>query len=135
MPIVRIDVSDRRSSTHRQAISAGIHAALVDAVGVPEDDRFHLITVHPAEDLIAHPDYLGVQRQDVIYIQITLVQGRPPEMKQHLYRSIAAALGAIDGVRNEDVCVILTENGPVDYSWGNGEAQLLSLGPIPGVVA
>jgi hypothetical protein len=30
------------------------------------------------------------------------------------------------------VCVILTENGAADYSWGNGDAQLLSLGTMPG---
>lgn len=127
MPIVRIDLSDNRTPAQRRAISDGVHRAFVDAVGIPEGDRFHLVNVHEPAELIADPDFLGVRREDVIYIQITLVRGRSQELKQQLYRRIAEELARVPGVRIEDICVVLTENGPADYSWGNGEAQVLDL--------
>ena len=132
VPIVRIDLSNRRSPQQRAEISDGVHRAFMAAVGIPEGDKFHLVTVHPSEDLRADPEYLEVHREDVIFIQITFVRGRSTELKTQLFRAIADNLGGIDGVRAEDVCVILTENGPADYSWGNGDAQLLGLGTMPG---
>ena len=132
MPLVRIDLSDRRTPQQREEISAGVHRAFMAAVGIPAGDKFHLVTVHPCEDLRADPKYLGVHREDVIFIQITLVRGRSTEMKTQFFRAVADNLGAIEGVRADDVCVILTENGAADYSWGNGDAQLLSLGTLPG---
>jgi phenylpyruvate tautomerase PptA (4-oxalocrotonate tautomerase family) len=132
VPIVRIDLSVRRPPDQRRAISDGVHRAFVDAIGIPEGDRFHLLTVHDSAELIADPDFLGVRREDVIYLQITLVRGRSDELKQHLYRRIVAELAQIESVRADDVCIVLTENGPADYSWGAGEAQLLSMGPVAG---
>ena len=53
MPIVRIDLSENRTPAQRRAISDGVHRAFVDAVGIPEDDRIHLISVHEPAELIA----------------------------------------------------------------------------------
>jgi phenylpyruvate tautomerase PptA (4-oxalocrotonate tautomerase family) len=131
VPIVRIDLSDRREPAQRRAISDAVHRAFVAAVGIPEGDRFHVLTTHPGDELIADPDYLGVTREDVVYIQITLVRGRPDALKQALYREIVQQLEQV-GVRPDDVAIVLTENAPADYSWGRGEAQLLALGPVPG---
>jgi len=132
VPIVRIDLSDRRDPAQRRAISDAVHRAFVDAVGIPEGDRFHVITTHPAVELIADPEFLGVHREDVVFVQITLVRGRPTELKQALYRRIVEEVVGV-GVRGEDVAIVLTENGVADYSWGNGQAQLLGGGPVPGV--
>lgn len=131
MPIVRIDLSDNRSPEQCRGISDAVHRAFVDAVGIPDGDRFHVITTHPAEELVADPEYLGVARQDVVFIQITLIHGRSTELKQELYKTLVRLVGEV-GVRAEDVAVVLVENGPADYSWGNGVAQVLGLGPVAG---
>lgn len=135
MPLIRIDLSTRRTPDQRRAISDGVHQALVDVVGIPAGDRFHVVTAHDPSELIADPHFLGVEREDVIYVQVTWVRGRPAPLKQELFRRVATNLAAIDGVRTEDVCVVLSENGPEDYSWGNGEAQLLALPPVAGTAA
>jgi phenylpyruvate tautomerase PptA (4-oxalocrotonate tautomerase family) len=131
MPIVRIDLSDNHSPEQRRGVSDAVHRAFVEAVGIPEGDRFHVITTHPADELIADPEYLGVARQDVVFIQITLIHGRSAELKQEFYKALVRLLGEV-GVRAEDVAVVLSENGPADYSWGNGLAQVLGLGPVAG---
>ncbi|WP_131735540.1 tautomerase family protein [Actinomadura roseirufa] len=132
MPVVRIDVSVNRSPEDLRAISDGVHRAFVDAIGVPEGDRFHILSQHPVEHLIADPEYLGIARQDVIFIHITLIKGRSDELKVALYRAIGENLAAIPGVRAEDVSIALVENAPVDYSYGSGEAQLLHAPPVAG---
>jgi phenylpyruvate tautomerase PptA (4-oxalocrotonate tautomerase family) len=133
MPIVRIDLDEQRSEEQRRAISEAVHRAFTTSVGIPEGDRFHVVTSHPRTELIADPEFLGVNRENVVFIQITLVRGRSDELKQDLYRAIRDELVKV-GVRAEDIAVVLTENGPADYSWGNGEAQVLGLGPVAGTV-
>lgn len=130
MPLVRIDLSAERDNA--QAIADGVHQALVDSIGIPATDRFQILTRHPAAELIADPSYLGVQRQDVVFVQISLVGGRPTDLKVALYRRIAEVLAPL-GVRGDDLFVTLTENGLADWSVGNGEAQLLGLGTVPGL--
>ena len=131
MPLARIDLSATRPPTVRRAIADGVHQALVDVIGIPADDRFQIVTPHDPEELIFDPDYLDVARRDVVYVQITLVAGRPRELKLALYQQIAANLTDV-GVRPEDVFVTLTENALDNWSAGNGRAQLVDLGAVAG---
>jgi len=131
MPLVRIDLSAHRPLLQRRAIADGVHQALVDAIGIPADDRFQIVTPHDAEELIFDPSYLGVDRRDVVYVQITLVQGRSRDLKLDLYRRITDLLTGA-GVRPEDVVITLVENALDNWSVGNGRAQLVELGAVPG---
>jgi phenylpyruvate tautomerase PptA (4-oxalocrotonate tautomerase family) len=124
MPLVTITLRDDTAPESQRAIADGVHRAMVAAIGIPEADRFQVINARPAGSVIAHPTYLGVDRQNVVIVEIRLVRGRPAEKKQALFRAIADELGAV-GVRTEDVMVVLTENGREDWSLGDGAAQLL----------
>ncbi|MFD4658604.1 tautomerase family protein [Kitasatospora sp. NPDC058444] len=134
MPLVRIDLSAGRPPAVRRSIADGVHQALVDAIGIPADDRFQIVTPHDPEELIFDPNYLDVARRDVVCVQITLVAGRPRELKLDLYRRIAANLTEV-GVRPEDVFVTLVENALDNWSVGNGRAQLVELGAVAGTRA
>ena len=124
MPLVRISLNAELPAATQRAIADGVHQAMVDAIGIPAGDRFQILDQRPAEALIADPEYLGVARQDVVFVQITLARGRTPELKAALFAAIAKNLGAA-GVRPEDVLVTLTENGREDWSMGHGAQQLL----------
>jgi 4-oxalocrotonate tautomerase len=124
MPLVRIDLDASTRQSTQRAIADGVHDALVQAIGIPPGDRFQILTPHRSEELIFDAGYLGVERRDVVYIQITLRGGRSQEQKNDLYARIVANLAA-GGVAAEDVFVTLTENGSGDWSLGRGEAQLL----------
>jgi len=123
MPVMRISLRADTPADTQRAIADGVHRAMVEAIGIPENDRFQIIERLPAEALIADPDYLGVRRQNVVFVNITLVP-RSSEMKAALFAGIAKQL-AKAGVRGEDVFVTLTENGRDDWSGGNGQRQLL----------
>ncbi|MEO3830265.1 tautomerase family protein [Actinomadura sp. B10D3] len=131
MPITRIDLSATRSAADRLAIAEGVRRALQEAIGIPSDDRFLIITPHDPADLLFDREYAGVRREDIVYIQVILVGGRPQELKLDLYRRIVANLTEA-GVRPDDVYIVLTENDLDDWSVGRGRAQLVDQGTVPG---
>jgi len=132
MPLVRISLPEGKSEDEIRAISEGVHQAMVDTIGVPQEDHFQIITEHAPTRLLSHKSYLGVSRSDgVLIIQITLHSGRSDEKKQLLYRQIADNLNSTSGVRKEDIMVVLSENESGDWSFGNGEAQMLTQGIKP----
>lgn len=115
---------------YRAAVAAGVQQALVDVVGIPADDRFQVIGEHEPDNFVYDPHYLGIERtDDVVFIQIALRRGRSPDIRQRLYAEIVANLARDPGLRPEDVLITLVENDPVDWSVGNGKAQLLEFLP------
>jgi 4-oxalocrotonate tautomerase len=123
MPLVRIDIIKGRTAAQRRSLGDAVHRALVEALGVPEQDRFQVITEHEANELVYDRSYLGIPRTDgIVMIQITLSAGRPLEKKRRLYQRIAENL-AYDGVRPEDVLVNLVETAWENWSFGLGEAS------------
>jgi len=93
-------------------------------IGIPPADRFHIVTAHAPEDLIFDPSYLDVTRTPAfLAVHITLRRGRAPEKKRALYRAIADNVNTATGTRAEDVMVVLSENEPIDWSFGGGIAQ------------
>lgn len=126
MPIVRITAPESLNRDQLSAVAEGVHRALVQAIGIPQGDRFQLLVTHAPEVFTFDGDYLGVERREVVCIEITLVAGRTDDRKRDLYRRIADNLLAA-GVRREDAFVVLTENHRADWSVGAGEAQLLDM--------
>jgi phenylpyruvate tautomerase PptA (4-oxalocrotonate tautomerase family) len=127
MPLVRISLRRGKPAAYRRAIADGVHRALIDAIGIPADDRFQVISEHDADGLIYDANYLGIARtDDVVFVQIALRRGRTDDMKRALYRRIAANLGNDPGLRAQDVLIALVENDLADWSFGAGEAQYLA---------
>ncbi len=123
MPLVRIDHSSAR--TNPGQIAAAVHEAIVAVYGIPDRDRFHVITAHPAAAIVAEDAGLGFDRTDPVVIQIFTQRGRTDDAKQRLYAEIARRLDAV-GVAGEDVFIGYVENGPQDWSFGFGRAQYLT---------
>jgi phenylpyruvate tautomerase PptA (4-oxalocrotonate tautomerase family) len=100
-----------------------VHRALVDTIGVPELDRFQILSEHEPGDLVYDPGYLGIARtNDIVIIQLTIRAGRALTQKRALFRRIADNLAAL-GVRREDAWINLVEVAKENWSFGNGEAS------------
>ena len=124
MPLVRIALRKGTKPEFRRAVSDSVHRAMVEAIKVPEQDRFQVITEHDESGLIYDPSYLGISRSDgVILIQITLNAGRTVELKKALFARIVQLLRESPGVRPEDVFVSLVEVPKENWSFGDGIAQ------------
>ena len=123
MPLVRVDLAQGKSSDYRKAVSEVIYDAMIKTINVPKDDRFQIITEHPADGLVIDPNYLGIHRTaDCILIQITLNEGRTVDMKRAFYKAITDGLHDRLKLRREDVIISLVEVKKENWSLGNGEA-------------
>src|SRR5262252_5550599 len=115
MPLVRIDVIEGRSEEQLAAISDSIQRAMVECFGVPERDRFHIITEHRRGRLIYNAEYLGIARGDgMLVVQILFSAGRSAEQKSAFYARVAELVVERAGVRPEDVMIALHENARGD---------------------
>ena len=124
MPVVRISLREGKSEEYKKAVAEGVHRAMVEGADVPLQDRFQIITEHPAGGLIYDPTYLGVQRSDdIVLVQITLSTGRKLAQKRKLMKRMAEILQENPGLRPQDLLVNLVEVAWENWSFGNGEAQ------------
>jgi 4-oxalocrotonate tautomerase len=124
MPLVRVELREGKTAEYREQIGEIVYRAMVEALNVPKDDRFQVITEHSAASLIFDPGYLGIHRSnDCVFIQITLNYGRSVEAKQRFYKAVADGLHEGVKLRREDVFINLVEVNKEDWSFGNGEAQ------------
>jgi len=124
MPLVRISLREGTSTQYRQALADGVHHAMVEAIEIPAQDRFQIITEHPAGGLIYDPSYLGIERSEkIVLVQITLSGGRRPAQKKKLYQRMAEILAKNPGLRPQDLFINLVEVAWENWSFGNGEAQ------------
>lgn len=127
MPLVRIDIKQNSDPTFGKRVGEQIYAALRSCIDVPEHDNFQILTEHDAQHLVYDPQYLGIQRSDgVVFIQITISEGRSVEKKQLLFKTIADNLHAELAVRLEDVFINLIEVKKENWSFGNGIAQYVT---------
>ncbi|TPQ50410.1 tautomerase family protein [Prosthecomicrobium hirschii] len=124
MPLVRIDVPATLAAGRVRGLADAVHQALVATAGVPAADRFHVVARHAADGLTIDPTYLGVERSaEAAIVAITFRRGRTDDQKRALYRAIADGAAERAGLRPQDVMVVVIENGPADWSFGDGLAQ------------
>lgn len=122
MPFIRVAV---KKGTHRErkvGIVEGIHQALIDSIGMPQDELFNHITEYDPEDFFYSRTFNGIARSDdLVTIEITLRRGRSDAMKRALYANIAANLEKNAQVRPGDIYIFMHENDYSDWSAGNGQ--------------
>jgi phenylpyruvate tautomerase PptA (4-oxalocrotonate tautomerase family) len=123
VPLARISLRKGRPAEFRRRLGDAVHRAMVETIGVPELDRFQILTEHEPGDLVYDPGYLGIARtNDIVIIQITISAGRTLAQKRALFRRIADNLAAL-GLRREDAWINLVEVAKENWSFGLGEAS------------
>jgi len=126
MPLVRIDLAQGTSLEYRKSIAEGVHRAMVEALAVPEEDRFQVVTEHPPGGIIFSKSYLGVPHSDkIVLVQITLSTGRKPQQKRRFFKRVVELLSASSGVAPKDVIINLVEVAWENWSFGNGDAHYM----------
>jgi 4-oxalocrotonate tautomerase len=126
MPLARIDLIKGKPAAYRKTIGEVVYKAMVDILKAPENDRFQVITEHDADNFIYDPTFFGIERSpDVVFVQLTLAEGRTLEQKRGFYKQVADELHRQLNLRREDVFISLVGSGREDWSFGNGEASLV----------
>ncbi|MCL9661439.1 tautomerase family protein [Paenibacillus hunanensis] len=124
MPLTRISMLKGRHTDTREQLKSVIADVIVDKLNVPANDRFILLDEYDADQFHYDPTCLDIERtDDLLIIQITLVVGRPTEVKKQFYEALAEQLHQQLQLRKEDIFVNLIEVTRDNWSYGNGIAQ------------
>ncbi len=124
MPLVRISLMKGKPEGFGKKVGNAVYRTMMETINVPAKDNFQIITEHDKNALIYDPSYLDIPRSDgIIFIQVTLNEGRTVELKKSFYKTLAERLNKELGVRMEDVLVSLVEVKKENWSFGNGIAQ------------
>ena len=112
MPLVKIEIIKGKSSEYKKAILDGIHDALVEAIKIPDHDRFQRLYELDKENFEAPP----AKTDNITLIEITLFKGRSFEAKRDLYKVIVNNLASNPGIAGDDIVIVLHE--PPLENWG-----------------
>ena len=127
MPLVRIDIKRNTDPSYAKRLGKVVYDSMKAAINVPDQDNFQVLAEHDDDHFVYDPTYLGIKRSDgLVFIQITLNEGRSTEQKKLLYKTIAEGLNREAGVRPEDVFINLVEVKKENWSFGSGVAQYAS---------
>ncbi|MGP2436947.1 tautomerase family protein [Streptomyces sp. JW3] len=107
------------SPEHRRAISDAIHEALVDVLGIPNDDKYHIFHELADDYLISAPVAFGLERRrEAIFIQ-SYFGKRPEEQLKRLYAALVANLGERAGLESRDIYINIVESPSANW-WADG---------------
>ncbi|NIH79580.1 tautomerase family protein [Amycolatopsis viridis] len=120
MPLVRIDALPTHDDATLAALGDAVHQALTETLGFPDDDLFQVIS---SAGQVRYSTYPGIPRDDGVVF--TMRAGRTYAEKKALYAAIAELAAERAGIEPRNVLITVTENQPVDWSFGEGVAQYL----------
>ena len=111
MPVIRVEIREGRSPAEKAGLLDAIHAAAVEALRIPDEDRTQMLTEHPAEAFEIPPG----KGERFTLVEVTMFAGRSLDAKRRLYRAVVRNLGRL-GVPASDVLTVLHEV-PLE-NWG-----------------
>lgn len=119
MPMTKVYLRTGSSVEHRQTISDCIHEALVEVLGIPEDDKFHIFHELSAENLITAPVAFGLERRaEAVFIQPYFGR-RPEETLTELYRVLVSKLTDRTMLETRDIYINVVESPSANW-WADG---------------
>lgn len=120
MPLIDIYLHEGVTTPdQRKAISDAIHAAMVETLGIPDDDRFHFFHEFP-EGSVFHEDVVfGLPRSERLMCITLSFNVRTAETKSALFESLVKHLQDLAGVPREDVAFRILETARENW-WAAG---------------
>ena len=112
MVLVRVEILKGKSSEFKKAILDGIHAALIEALKVPEYDGTQRLYELDKSNFEIH----RLRSENYTIIEITMFKGRSLEAKRKLYSEIVKNLEISPGIDGMDIVIVVHE--PKLENWG-----------------
>lgn len=126
MPVFNAHLPRGRFSTdQKRALADALNQSLVQALDLPEEDRFIAITEHGEGELHLQPTYMGMRRsEDAMIISVMLGPHHPLGNKRRLAAAVNRLVVAALGVSPDDVFLAIIPVPRENFSFGRGELQL-----------
>ncbi|WP_239116507.1 tautomerase family protein [Planotetraspora phitsanulokensis] len=118
---MQIDLDRSLAERLGEQISDGIHQALVDGLGMDPTDKFQIFRTHAPGEIVFDPGYNGVDRRQLVSIQILMVHMYDVTTKYAMFDQIAKRLEEI-GIRPDDLLISIVENGFEDWYAGKSRS-------------
>ncbi|HZW12236.1 MAG TPA: tautomerase family protein [Noviherbaspirillum sp.] len=120
MAIVRIDFTKRQPTGFAQAVASAVNMAMQNVLSVPAKENFVICQAHDEGMLLHDPENLTADRlTGIVFVQITLNQGRSPELKSAFFTALTHDICTATSVRPEDVYINLIEVARENWSFGS----------------
>ncbi|MBI4806497.1 MAG: tautomerase family protein [Desulfovibrio sp.] len=124
MPLVRVSVVRQWSAEEKLGIMNGVHAALVEAFGIPEPDRNIRFQQFDPSDWLLPPG----KSDRYVLVEVFAFQGRSAQAKGALYASVVENLSAFK-IPAGDIFIIVVEQPRENWGIRGGQrADLVDLG-------
>ena len=126
MPVFNAHIpADRFSPQQKEALGSGLPGALHEALGIPREDQFVIISEPPAGSLFVDPSYMGMSRsENAVIITVLFTAERPLSDKRAVVRAICDKTVSALGISPDDVFIALVPVPKENFSFGRGDLQL-----------
>ena len=119
MAIVRIDFSTARSSAFGKAVAGVVHRVMSAVLSVPARENFIVCQAHEEGMLLHDPENVPQDRLGkVVFLQITLNQGRTDELKEKFFAELTSQISAETGELPQNIFINLVEVAKTNWSFG-----------------
>ena len=118
------------SSEQKRRLANALNQSLVQGLGIPEGDRFIMISEHGEDELFLHPTFMDIHRgPDAMIITVLFGTHRPLEDKRKVTAAINRLVVQALDVSPDDIFVALIPVPNENFSFGRGELQLAEVAP------
>lgn len=126
MPVFNAHIPAGRFSPHqKQALASVLPAALYEALEIPREDQFVIVSDQPTGSMFLDPSYMGMSRsEDAVIITVLFTAQRPLADKRAVVRAICDNTVKALGISADDVFIALIPVPKENFSFGRGELQL-----------
>lgn len=127
MPLIRFYVQEGRDADALKTLLDVAHDVVVQVFGVPQRDRYQIVTEHKAGQMILEDTGLGFERDqsEQILVQV-FTSPRSQDSKLAFYETLANRLEEACGLDPKNLMISIFENTQADWSFGFGRAQYVT---------
>lgn len=119
MALVRIDYVRPKRAEFVQTIARQVEAVMANVLNVPSAENYVICQGHDATHVCHAPGDCGPERLvETVFIQITLNQGRTPELKARFFERLNTTLAQTGLLKPENIFVNLVEVAHENWSFG-----------------
>ena len=120
MAIVRVDFSNKQPAEFPSTISGVINSIMQEVLGVPPLENYIVCQGYPAGAILHAPGACPPDRLErIVFIQITLNQGRSAELKAKFFSELNRKLVGTGYLQAENIFINLVEVARENWSFGN----------------
>ncbi|ANN67102.1 tautomerase family protein [Bordetella bronchialis] len=131
MPVFHAYIPKGRYTRERKiAIGNALNQSLVQGLGIPEGDRFIVISEHGDDELFIHPTFMDMARTgEAMIIEVLVGAHRPSSDKRKLMATMTRLLEVEAAVSPDDVFIAFVPVPNENFSFGRGIPQLADIEP------